>query len=324
MDDSTKLGVAPKISLEELAVRLPTLLYNQNIDGLLQVFAEAGPEQAKALANTRNKTDDMPLVYTTIRDGSNVMFNALRYNGADLAARFGPINQQGLHIAAMYNRREMALEMIDKLNIKPEPNKLGQWPSDISSKQNYKKLTAALFIREPKGKILSATNVSDPEKIAAGIKDVLSDIPEEQKKAVVNGKDPSGKPILYTVIKVNNIPAFKALVDAGAEPWKFLDGTSTGLHIAAMHDRKDLAIMMLDMMDSLKIKPVADLRNHRMPSEVARISGHRELSKILAIREPTITTIQPENFLRGGPSSGFCRNEGLKSTIPYNNRQKVS
>jgi hypothetical protein len=112
----------------------------------MEKFREIGPKLAADLANSKDKYG-MPLVYTTIRDGSMVMFDALVDAGASLKVYYGP--NQGIHIAAMYGRTEMARKM-KEMDIKPLPNLRNELPSGIAKKYKHDVLAKEFDIEESK------------------------------------------------------------------------------------------------------------------------------------------------------------------------------
>jgi ankyrin repeat protein len=133
INNGDKMGNAGTGTGTEIAEELIQAAYNENMDRINKIFSEAGPEEAKRLANMRDKNRE-PLLHIAIKKNRLHTFNALVDAGADLEMFNGP--NQAAHLVAMYGRTEMAKVIIDK-GIKPRQNLRSVWPSHFAAKYEH-------------------------------------------------------------------------------------------------------------------------------------------------------------------------------------------
>jgi hypothetical protein len=130
-------------SAEKLEEEVTRLVYTQNVDVLISLLVKVGSEEAKRLADIKDKGNSMPLVYNVVTKNLPASFMVLADVGANLDFRCDAQNKLQ-HIAAMCDR-ETILDKIWELGIKPEKNMRNVWPSSLT---NNKSLAEKLKLRE--------------------------------------------------------------------------------------------------------------------------------------------------------------------------------
>jgi hypothetical protein len=107
------------VTYKETSDELFQAVKNDNTDRIAATLNSVGKEEAKSLANEKDKINNEPIAYLAIRKGSLVAYKSLADAGANLEVYFGP--NQGQHVAAIYGRDEI-MKDIRSRGIKPKTN----------------------------------------------------------------------------------------------------------------------------------------------------------------------------------------------------------
>jgi hypothetical protein len=108
---------------------------NSNSGRISEILSSVDRDEARRLANLRDKMNNEPVAYTAMRRSSFMSYKALADNGANLEVYLGP--NQGQHIAAMYGRKDVMAD-IRARGIKPKQNLKSFMPSALAKRSNYK------------------------------------------------------------------------------------------------------------------------------------------------------------------------------------------
>jgi|GEM_PF-5685571 hypothetical protein len=118
---------------------------NANSGRVGEILSSVDKEEAKRLANLRDKMNNEPVAYTAIRKSGFLSYKALADSGANLEVYFGP--NQAQHIAAIYGRDNI-MEDIRARGIKPRQNLESFMPSTLAKKSKYKNFAEELKKQE--------------------------------------------------------------------------------------------------------------------------------------------------------------------------------